>query len=58
VAELQAVVRRLPNIRDAEKEIAGSKCSLQWTCSPQPNSQKLFHWHTQNHRIVKVRKDL
>ena len=33
VADLQEVVRRLCNIREAEKELAGSKCSLQWTHS-------------------------
>ena len=50
VPELQEAVRRLHNIRKAEKELAGSKRSLQWTHSPRPNSQKLPHWHTQKGR--------
>jgi len=46
LCELQEAVRRLQNIRESVKELAGSKCTLQWTHSP-PNSQKLPHWHTQ-----------
>jgi len=42
-AELQEAGRRLCNIKEAEKELSGSKCSLQQTCSPRPNSQKHPH---------------
>ena len=48
VAELQAVVSRLHNIREAGKE-RDSGFQVQSAVDPQPtpNSQKLPQWHTQ-----------
>ena len=45
VAELQEAVRRLRNIREGEKEL-DSWFQVQSAVDPQPDRQKLPHWHT------------